>query len=442
VLVEIEDEVMGPFGSPELPGHAPAVACGLGRGGLEIRANAGKRPGTDQEPRARWPETFLGWNLPAQRERVGAKREIDGITEDRRVGRAHGASIDDGRDALRGRAPSGLKPASAEIAPVIGQHARPARSDFRARVPFEEAVARLISRARDGRVRAACRQREGESRYERSGSCGRRAKRLRRRAGAVNVLPMVTTPRDTEQVLFWRPDPGGLPDAAWFGMSTRLGGVSEGRYATLNLGRSVGDREEAVEENRARLRAAAGTGDSGPILNHQVHGTTIVEPPQAPTNADGFLIRAGDPWVGVSTADCAPVALVAADGAHGALLHCGWRGTLGGIAARAVALLAGRGLAVAHIAAAVGPCLQACCFPIGPEVSREFDPAVLRPHPSGKAALDLPAAIAASLVLAGVAPDRICLSPECTSCRSDLYFSHRRDHGITGRHWSLLRLRS
>ncbi len=244
----------------------------------------------------------------------------------------------------------------------------------------------------------------------------------------------------TGDIPFWRPGPGALPEGVWFGMTTRTGGVSSGPYVSFNLGLRVGDDESAVRENRRRLRAAIGMSESEPRLLHQVHGRTIVEPAHALEQADGFLSRAGDPWVAISAADCAPVALAAEDAGRAAVLHSGWRGARERIAAHAVELLAESGAPASSIRAVIGPCLHSCCFPIGPEVAREFDARFLRPHPSGQASLDLPLAIAAAMMEAGVDGSRIETAPECTSCRSDLFYSHRRDRGLTGRHWALLRV--
>ena len=238
----------------------------------------------------------------------------------------------------------------------------------------------------------------------------------------------------------WRPPVGAMPDLAWFGMSTRLGGVSEGPYASLNLGLSVGDVEAAVQENRRRLRLAAGATADQPRMVHQVHGRTIVTPAEASARADGFLVLAGDPWVGVSAADCAAVAVVAEDASAGMLLHCGWRGARAEIGAAGVERLSRRGIPLKSLRAAIGPCLHACCFPVGPEVAEQFDPVLLRAHPSGKSSLDLPAAIRKTLVDAGIPTGNIFTALECTSCDRERYYSHRRDRGITGRHWALLRL--
>jgi len=220
--------------------------------------------------------------------------------------------------------------------------------------------------------------------------------------------------------------------------------VSAGPYASLNLGLRVGDDEASVLGNRRRFRAAAGLSDREPVMVLQVHGRRIVTAEEAAregrVEADGLVVSTGDPWVGVSAADCAPVAVAEPGGRRAALLHCGWRGARDGIAAAAVELLRDAGFDPATLRAAIGPCLHACCFPIGPEVAAEFDPSHLRPHPSGQPSLDLSEAITAGLLAAGMARERIATSPECTACHPERWFSHRRDGGVTGRHWALLRI--
>jgi copper oxidase (laccase) domain-containing protein len=134
------------------------------------------------------------------------------------------------------------------------------------------------------------------------------------------------------------------------------------------------------------------------------------------------------------------VAIVDASGRRGALLHSGWRGARAGIAARAVERLASSAPA-ATLHAVIGPCIHACCFPVGPDVAREFEPSLRRAHPSGQAAIDLPGAIRQALLASGVPGERIHVAAACTSCERDTFYSHRRDHGITGRHWAFLRLR-
>ena len=259
-----------------------------------------------------------------------------------------------------------------------------------------------------------------------------------RSAGKAGTLRAVSE-EPLEELVVWRPGKGHLPETAWFGIPTRRGGVSLGPYASLNLGLEVGDERESVLRNRAIAFGALGIPGPGPLRLHQVHGTRIVEPDDAPCEADGFIVRAGDPWVAVSAADCAPVALVARSGARGALLHSGWRGTRGRIAARAVRLLAARGVPVGEILASIGPCIHACCYPIGPEIARDFPGQVLKPHAAGTA-LDLPLAISLALRAEGVREDAILVAQECTSCEAGSFYSHRRDRGVTGRHWALFHL--
>ena len=242
-----------------------------------------------------------------------------------------------------------------------------------------------------------------------------------------------------EDIVVWRPAEKHVPANAWVGVPTRRGGVSLGPYASLNFGLEVGDDREAVLKNRAIAFAALGIPEPGPRRLRQVHGTRIVGPDEAPCDADGFIVRAGDPWVAVSAADCAPVVLVARSGALGALLHSGWRGARDRIAARAVRLLGSAGVPPGEILASIGPCIHACCYPVGPEVAREFSKEVLKPHPDG-VALDLPLAISRGLQEAGIREAAIHAAAECTSCEAASFYSHRRDHGVTGRHWALFRL--
>lgn len=240
--------------------------------------------------------------------------------------------------------------------------------------------------------------------------------------------------------VFWTAPRGALPADARFVMTTRLGGASVAPYASLNMGARVGDREEAVLENIRRVRASLGMGGEEPLRLRQVHGAALVPASDAGGTADGFLLRAGDPWAAVSVADCAPVALAAADGARGALVHSGWRGTLDGIAVRAAVALARGGSGIEGIRVVIGPCIHVCCYPVGPDTAGRFPAFLIQPHRSGGFALDLPGAIAASLIAAGVPAPGIAIAPECTACLPERFYSHRRDRGVTGRHWALLRL--
>lgn len=240
------------------------------------------------------------------------------------------------------------------------------------------------------------------------------------------------------------------------GFSTRLGGVSEGPYATLNLGEQVGDAPEAVRENRRRFVAALVPGVSGLVLHlalaeaNQVHGARILEVTEAGTHdadADALVTDAPRIAVAVRTADCAPLLLAALD-ADGnaqqvAAVHAGWRGATAGIAGAAVAHLAAR--APARIVAAIGPTIGVEDFEVGDEVvaaaraSLAGDEPPTRPGQSGKRHLDLVSLLVLQLERAGVAREHIDAVGGSTSDASR-YFSHRRDRGVTGRHLSAIAL--
>jgi polyphenol oxidase len=221
--------------------------------------------------------------------------------------------------------------------------------------------------------------------------------------------------------------------------SNRLGGVSEGPYSSLNLGVLTHDDPGNVVENRRRLAAGAGLSADRVAMGRQVHGADLREWVALP--ADPVYARPGGgvdevdghvtglPGLGllVLAADCFPVAL--SDGTRAAMLHCGWRGVAAGIVESGVAAL-GPG-----VAAAVGPGIGACCYEVGPEVLAAF--AGLDGVAQGRM-LDLRAVISLKLERAGVR--RVEHLEHCTSCREDLYFSHRRDAGLTGRQGGLVTL--
>ena len=203
--------------------------------------------------------------------------------------------------------------------------------------------------------------------------------------------------------------------------STRAGGVSEGPYDSLNLGRLTGDDVERVDENRRRLCAEVGADAERLVLNRQVHSTLVHRAEAGRRGEPGDGLWTDEPGVPVlaMTADCLPIALVRADAAAPAVavLHAGWRGLLAGIVAEGVAVLGG------GVRAALGPAIGPCCYEVGAEVAepfaRAFGPGVLHGRN-----LDLWGAAEQALRGAGVeAVERFEL---CTACNAELFFSHRR----------------
>jgi YfiH family protein len=219
--------------------------------------------------------------------------------------------------------------------------------------------------------------------------------------------------------------------------STRHGGVSEGPYESLNLGILTDDEPDRVTENRHRLATEAGLEPDRVAMGWQIHGTDLREwdapPPQSAftepgtelDRVDGHLTRQPGLALMVLVADCFPVAL-AGDG-RVAMLHCGWRGLAGGIVEKAVERFE------QPPAAAVGPGIGPCCYEVGQEVLQAFEDI---DGAADDRMLDLRAVIAHKLAAAGVTD--VQHLDHCTSCRPELYFSHRRDNGVTGRQAGLV----
>jgi YfiH family protein len=211
--------------------------------------------------------------------------------------------------------------------------------------------------------------------------------------------------------------------------TTRAGGVSEGPYASLNLGRLSGDAAERVEENRRRACEAVGADAARLVLNRQVHSATVLRaaPGRRGAAADGLWTdEPGLPLL-VLGADCLPIVLARSGPARPALcvLHAGWRGLLSGIVAAGV-----RALGEGPLAASVGPGIGPCCYEVGEEVAApfrgRFGDDVVR---GGR--LDLWTSAERALRAAGVASvERV---DRCTACEPETFFSHRRDRGRTGR---------
>jgi polyphenol oxidase len=207
--------------------------------------------------------------------------------------------------------------------------------------------------------------------------------------------------------------------------STREGGVSEGRYASLNLGLLTDDDPENVAENRRLLCAEVGAEPERLALNRQVHGTTVRRGRAGDRgeHADGLWTDEPGVTLLAMTADCLPIALARREtGVPSALaiLHVGWRGLADGVIENGVEALGGR------LAAAVGPGIGPCCYEVGPDVAERFDGDLLS---NGR--LDL--WTAAERALRGAGVDEIKRTDLCTACRPELFFSHRRDEGVTGR---------
>jgi YfiH family protein len=220
--------------------------------------------------------------------------------------------------------------------------------------------------------------------------------------------------------------------AARAAFSTRVGGVSEAPFDSLNLGILTDDDRDSVVENRRRLSVALGFEPERVVAGRQVHGAGLAvhagsqspspfaEPGSAALDeVDGHVIA--EPGLAlVFVADCLPVALAGPGGV--AMLHCGWRGLAAGIVRRGVE-------AVGATHAAIGPGVGPCCYEVGEEVLEAFDG--LGDGVASARMLDLPEVARRLLSRAGV--ERIESAGLCTNCDAGNFFSHRRDRGRTGR---------
>jgi polyphenol oxidase len=216
--------------------------------------------------------------------------------------------------------------------------------------------------------------------------------------------------------------------------STRLGGVSEGPFESLNLGILTADEPERVVENRRRVCAAVGVDPESAAMAWQVHGADVTEAePRGIVKrtifrrCDGLWTeRAGQAMI-LLTADCLPIAVARVNGTPGlAVLHVGWKGLLGGIVPAGVGALGESG----PLAAAIGPGIGPCCYEVGEEVAALYRERFGEDVVSGRN-LDLAAAAERTLRAAGL--ESVHRIGHCTACEPELFFSHRRDRGITGR---------
>lgn len=225
------------------------------------------------------------------------------------------------------------------------------------------------------------------------------------------------------------------------GFPTRAGGVSEGPFASLNASLSVGDDARHVRENLLRLARHARVPVERLLTVNQVHGSSVVEGAVGQMcDADALWIKEAHTSVGVRTADCVPLLFEDVEAGLVAATHAGWRGVIGSIATRTVEALVANGAARARLRVAVGPCIQACCFEVDGDLPARFSAAygaqIVRHLPGKtKVHLDLPAALVIELERAGVARPEVLTA--CTHC-DPRFFSHRRDHGKTGRHLSFI----
>jgi len=237
--------------------------------------------------------------------------------------------------------------------------------------------------------------------------------------------------------------------------TTRLGGVSEGIYESLNLGMALGDDPAAVAENYERITAILGTKREQMAISRQVHGDTVrvvgmedcfkdISHPFA--EGDGLVTNTPKVTLAVFTADCIPILLW--DEYTGAVsaVHAGWRSTVLDIVGIAVGKLSAMASHPKHIRAAIGPGIGACCFETDSEVPvairkilESEGEACIRAIDNGKSMVDLKEVNRRLLLRAGILPEHISISEHCTMCEPDLFWSHRVTQGKRGVQAAIIR---
>lgn len=240
--------------------------------------------------------------------------------------------------------------------------------------------------------------------------------------------------------------------------STRLGGVSGGIWSSMNLGTTRGDDPEAVRENYRRFCAAVGVNGQKIVMSNQVHGAEVravtlsdvkrdLYDPEG-YETDGLMTDIPGITLVVFAADCIPVLLYDPVRRVIGAAHAGWRGTAAGIAAKTVErMCAAYGTQPEDIRAAIGPGIGACCFETHEDVPNAMTESMgasalhcIQVLPTGKFHVDLKALNAKRLEGAGLAPEHIAVSADCTSCLPEKYWSHRYTHGQRGSQAAMIAL--
>ena len=240
--------------------------------------------------------------------------------------------------------------------------------------------------------------------------------------------------------------------------TTREGGVSEGPYASLNLGSHVKDDIASVRENRHRVLQAFSNEGTSLFVPNQVHGDTVLElgdpenidaslssaeaqaiTLQAQDGADGLVVHVRDAAALLCYADCVPVVIVSPTGRF-AVVHAGWRGVDNLIAVKAVRAIARADKAVLGAEAAsaynvyIGPHIGPECFETGPDVHARFVSQFGEACAFDGTHIDLAEGLRIQLEQAGVNRSRICDLAKCAVCENDEFFSYRGQGGTCGRH--------
>lgn len=238
--------------------------------------------------------------------------------------------------------------------------------------------------------------------------------------------------------------------------TTRLGGVSQGIFESLNLGTNRGDDPSHVKENYRIICSHSGTSTEKLVFSRQVHGDTVrvvtgkdslgdIFMP-VPYEADALVTTEKNLPLIIFTADCVPILLYDPVNRCVGACHAGWRGTVMNIAGKTIgAMVSASGGRPSNIKAAIGPSIGPCCFETGQEVADAVVKVLgsdadryIKPKKGDKYMIDLKSVNRELLLRAGV--EAITVSDECTLCSHEKYWSHRYTGGRRGSQASIIML--
>lgn len=232
--------------------------------------------------------------------------------------------------------------------------------------------------------------------------------------------------------------------------STRQGGVSTGPLSSLNLGIDRGDSFQNVRENCRRFCAAIGADDKKLVMSKQVHEDNVRVCTMADAGkgldrprdyeADGLVTDVPGLPLMIFSADCIPILFYDPVRRVVAACHGGWRGTVMGIAGKTAAkMIAIYGCHPENIRVAIGPGISRCCFETHADVPEAMRAAIggdaerfIQSLPTGKFLVDLKGMNEYWAEKAGILPDKIVISDDCTACHPDIYWSHRHTGSARG----------
>ncbi len=232
------------------------------------------------------------------------------------------------------------------------------------------------------------------------------------------------------------------------GFSTRTGGVSDGMFASLNLGMNRGDEPARVTENWRRFLESSDVTRKEFVCGKQVHGNKVhiagasdLRPAYGKgymNECDGYVTAERNVPLAIFTADCVPVLMQDAQKNIVGAIHCGWRSAVADIEKNAVDAFVSLGSDPADICVALGPAIDRCCFEVGAEVVDAVKD-LIGPAASSfyeargeKFMLDLRGVVAERFRMLGIKPEHIEKVGECTMCHPDRYYSHRGTKGNRG----------